>query len=62
MRDSGIWKDCEGGSQPKDLVEHIEKIHQSRMASEHKKEDGMTQQTGQKMKEWIREERIVWAV
>lgn len=62
VRDSGIWKDCEGGSQPKDLVEHIEKIRRSRMAGEHTKEGGMKQQTGQKVKEWIREENIVWAV
>lgn len=61
VRDSGIWKDCEGGSQPKDLVEYIEKIHQSRMASEHRNVGGMTQQTGQKGKKWIREERIIWA-
>lgn len=58
VRDSGTWKDCDDGSKPKDLVAHIEKIHQGRSGGGHKKEKEMTQQTGQKVKEWIKDERI----
>lgn len=60
VRDSGTWKGCEDGSKPKDLVEHIEKIHQSRMGGEYMKEEGLTKQTRQNVREWIRDERIIW--
>lgn len=59
VRDSETWKDCEDGSKPKDLVKHIEKIHQSRMGGKPRKEEGLTKQN---VRERIRDEGVTWRV
>lgn len=59
VRDSETWKDCEDGSKPKDLVNHIEKIYQSRMDGKPRKEERLTKQTRQNR---IRDEKFTWRV
>lgn len=61
VRDSGIWKDCNEGSQPENLVERVEAIHKSRVDGGQREEgEGLMQQARLKVEEWIRSERIVW--
>ncbi|RPB05996.1 hypothetical protein L873DRAFT_1839495 [Choiromyces venosus 120613-1] len=55
VRDSGRWKDCDGGSNVEDLVRDIKKIYKDKNG-DHEGLGGR----GKKLSEWIESERIIW--
>ena len=55
IRDGSEWKDCDGGSDPEDLVRDIRKIYKEKNGHHEGLEKGKT------LREWIESERVIWA-
>ena len=56
IRDGGEWKDCDGGSDPEDLVRDIKKIYEEKNG----RHEGLGEK-GKTLREWIESERVIWA-